>query len=47
MDMKWDRNEWQGRSKEQVDRNNKVFGIAIIGISIITTGLLIIYLLSL
>ena len=45
--MQWDRTDWQGRSKEQVDRNNKVFGIAIIGISIITTGLLIIYLLSL
>jgi hypothetical protein len=45
--MKWDRNEWQGRSEEQVKRNNKVFGMAIISIFVVTTGLLIIYLLLL
>jgi hypothetical protein len=45
--MKWDRNEWQGRSKEQVDRNSKVFGMTIKGIFTIIAGLLIIYLLSL
>jgi len=28
--MKWDRNEWQGRSENQVGNNNKIFGIAII-----------------
>jgi uncharacterized membrane protein YidH (DUF202 family) len=28
--MKWDNNGWQGRSKEQVERNNKVFGYSVI-----------------
>jgi|LakMenE18May11ns_1017448.scaffolds.fasta_scaffold8972741_2 hypothetical protein len=45
--MKWDRNEWQGRSEEQVKRNYKVFGMGIISIFVVTTGLLIIYLLLL
>jgi uncharacterized membrane protein YidH (DUF202 family) len=45
--MEWNRNEWQGRSKEQVDRNNKVFGLSIIISFVVTTGLLIFYLLSL
>ena len=46
--MKWDRNEWQGRSEEQVKRNSKIFGMAIvITTSIVIAGLLIIYLLLL
>jgi hypothetical protein len=45
--MEWNRNEWQGRSEEQVRRNNKVFGMSIIISFIGITGLLIIYLLSL
>lgn len=28
--MKWNRNEWQGRSKKQVETNNRVFGYSII-----------------
>jgi hypothetical protein len=28
--MMWDRNEWQGRSKEQVKRNYTVFKYSII-----------------
>ena len=28
--MNWNRNEWQGRSKKQVEDNNKVFGYSII-----------------
>jgi hypothetical protein len=28
--MKWDNNDWQGRSKEQVERNYKVFGWSIV-----------------
>ena len=46
--MDWDDNEWQGRSEEQVKRNYKIFGMAIvITTSFIIAGLLIIYLLSL
>ena len=41
--MDWDDNEWQGRSEEQVKRNSKIFGIAIITTSIVIAGLLIIY----
>lgn len=47
MDMKWDRNEWQGRSEEQVKRNYKIFGLTVITTSIVIAGLLIIYLLLL
>jgi hypothetical protein len=28
--MTWDRNEWQGRTKEQVERNYKVFKYSIV-----------------
>jgi uncharacterized Rmd1/YagE family protein len=28
--MKWDSDDWQGRSEEQVNRNNKVFGWSIV-----------------
>jgi t-SNARE complex subunit (syntaxin) len=27
---KWNSDEWQGRSKERVERNNKVFGYSIL-----------------
>jgi hypothetical protein len=47
MAMKWNRNEWQGRSKEQIERNYKVFWIGIIISFFIGAGLLIINLLSL
>jgi len=33
--MIWDRNEWQGRSEEQVKRNYKVFKYSIIIVSIV------------
>jgi len=36
--MKWDRNDWQGRSKKQVENNNQVLALTVIvgvGISII------------
>jgi hypothetical protein len=39
--MSWDPNEWQGRTKEQVERNNKVFGYSII-MSIIVVVILVI-----
>jgi uncharacterized membrane protein YidH (DUF202 family) len=41
--MIWDPNEWQGRSKEQVERNNKVFGYSVI-MSIIVTVIVVIVL---
>ena len=28
--MKWDRNDWQGRSEKQVNGNYKVFGWSIV-----------------
>ena len=28
--MTWDRNEWQGRTKEQVERNYKTFKYSIV-----------------
>jgi hypothetical protein len=28
--MMWDRNEWQGRTKEQVERNYKTFKYSVI-----------------
>lgn len=28
--MNWDPNDWQGRTREQVERNNKVFGYSVI-----------------
>ncbi len=28
--MKWNRNEWQGRSRKQVENNNKVFEYSLI-----------------
>jgi hypothetical protein len=27
---KWDSDEWQGRSKDKVEKNNKVFGYSIL-----------------
>jgi len=36
--MKWNRNDWQGRSKKQVENNNQVLALTVIvgvGISII------------
>jgi type IV secretory pathway component VirB8 len=41
--MSWDPNEWQGRSKEQVERNNKVFGYSVI-MSIIVAVIVVIVL---
>jgi uncharacterized membrane protein YidH (DUF202 family) len=41
--MSWDPNEWQGRSKEQVERNNKVFGYSVI-MSIILVVIVVIVL---
>ena len=41
--MIWDRNEWQGRSEEQVKRNYKVFKYSIIIVSMV---IIILYLLS-
>ena len=41
--MIWDPIEWQGRSKEQVERNNKVFGYSVI-MSIIVTVIVVIVL---
>ena len=28
--MDWNPNDWQGRTREQVERNNKVFGYSVI-----------------
>ena len=41
--MIWDRNEWQGRTEEQVKRNYKVFKYSIIIVSMV---IIILYLLS-
>lgn len=39
--MMWNKNDWQGRSKSQVDRNNRVFTYSII-ISVIGIIILLI-----
>ena len=39
--MNWDPNDWQGRTREQVERNNKVFGYSVI-ISIIVVAIVLI-----
>ena len=41
--MIWDRNEWQGRSEEQVKRNYKVFKYSIF---IVFIAIIILYALS-
>jgi hypothetical protein len=39
--MNWDPDDWQGRTRQQVERNNKVFGYSII-MSIIVVVILVI-----
>jgi type IV secretory pathway component VirB8 len=39
--MNWDPNDWQGRTREQVERNNRVFGYSVI-ISIIVVAIALI-----
>jgi hypothetical protein len=39
--MEWDPNDWEGRSRDHVDRNNRAFGYTVI-IAIIVVGLLLI-----
>lgn len=39
--MEWDPNLWQGRSKKQVENNNKIAGYAAIGFLLCIIGLLI------
>ena len=41
--MKWNRNDWQGRSKEQIERNYKVFKGSLF---IAFIGLIILYIIS-
>lgn len=39
--MEWDPNIWQGRSKRQVESNNKVAGYAVIGFMVVILLVLI------
>jgi hypothetical protein len=39
--MNWDPDDWQGRTRQQVERNNKVFGYSVI-ISIIVVAIVLI-----
>lgn len=40
--MNWDPNDWQGRTRQQVERNNRVFGImVIVGVAAIGIALLL------
>jgi|OM-RGC.v1.038495245 hypothetical protein len=39
--MEWDPNMWQGRSKRQVENNNKVAGYAVIAFMVCIIVLLI------
>lgn len=38
---KWNRNDWQGRSKSQVEGNEAIGGIVVIAALILTIGLII------
>lgn len=39
--MNWDPNDWQGRTREQVERNNRVFGYSVIILIIVVAIVLI------
>lgn len=40
--MKWNRNDWQGRSKKQVENNNQVLALTVIlGVGIFVIALII------
>lgn len=39
--MEWNSDEWQGRTKDHVERNNRVFGYTVIGM-VIVIGLMLI-----
>ena len=40
--MKWDRNDWQGRSKKQVENNNQILALTvIIGIGTFVIALIV------
>jgi len=40
--MKWDRNDWQGRSKKQVENNNQVLALTVIvGVGIFVIALIV------
>ena len=46
--MKWNRNDWQGRSKKQVENNNQLLALTfIIGVGIFVIGLIVQTLLNL
>lgn len=38
---KWNRNDWQGRSRSQVENNATISGIVVIAAFVITIGLII------
>lgn len=40
-DKDWNPNDWQGRSKKQVETNEKLAGISIIGLVVFVLGTLI------
>lgn len=44
--MEWNKDEWQGRSREQVERNYKTFGLFIKVILITITIMLLVTLFS-
>ena len=40
--MKWNRNDWQGRSKKQVENNNQVLALTVIlGVGIFVIALIV------
>jgi|TARA_R110002153_G_scaffold200592_1_gene353938 hypothetical protein len=38
---KWNRNDWQGRSRSQVENNTTISGIVVIAALVITIGLIV------
>jgi hypothetical protein len=44
--MDWNPNEWQGRTREQVERNNKVFGYSVIMSIIVVVIVLVVLILN-
>jgi uncharacterized membrane protein YidH (DUF202 family) len=44
--MNWNPNDWQGRTREQVERNNKVFGYSVIMSIIVVVIVLIVMILN-